>query len=342
MGVEERLSLEAVSADTLIACEHVHRYRLAAALCAGLRVVDLACGSGYGSAILRETATSVVGVDNDAATIDMARVTVGADADIRFEAADAVEFLHRGAHDEWDAVVCLEGLEHFPEPRRAVEALSELARDGKRLVISLPNSRTFAEENAFHVTDFGFDEAMELFGELGDATVLYQFLAEGSLIRGGEAGVLDAEQLLEEHGDPEYANHFIACVNLGDALASAFPVARMQLTVAPVYNRHMLGLERANRELWRENARLARGLMGKSDAAAATALLRVQRELRERLEEAESRHRACEAEAGHLRHRLLLLNTPRHVAVERARDAVMRSGPIYRIIRRLWAMVNRT
>jgi SAM-dependent methyltransferase len=341
MGVEERLSLEAVSADTLIACEHVHRYKLAAALCAGLRVVDLACGSGYGSAILRETASSVVGVDNDVATIDMARVTVGADSDIRFEAADAVEYLTRGPRDEWDAVVCLEGLEHFPEPRRAVDALSELARDGKRLVISLPNSRTFAEENEFHVTDFGFDEAVDLFAELGATTVLYQFLAEGSLIRGDEPGVLDAEELLEEHGDPEYANHFIVCVNLGDALASGFPAARMQLTVAAVYNRHMLGMERANRELWRENARLARGLMGKSDAAAATALLRVQRDLRERLEEAESRHSGYEAELAKLRHRLLLLDTPRHVAVERARDAVLRHTLVYRIIRRLWAMVSR-
>jgi hypothetical protein len=111
--------------------------------------------------------------------------------------------------------------------------------------------------------------------------------------------------------------------------------------VAPVYNRHMLGMERANRELWRENARLARGLMGKSDAAAATALLRVQRGLREQLEEAEARHRADEDEIARLRHRLLVLDTPRHVAVERARDALMRFGPVYRIIRRLWAMVNR-
>ena len=338
MGVEERLSLEAVSADTLIACEHVHRYRIAAALCAGLRVVDLACGSGYGSVILRETASSVLGVDNDAATVDMARVTVGADNDIRFEAADAVEFLSRREHDDWDALVCLEGLEHFAEPRRAVEALAELAREGKRLVISLPNSRTFAEENAFHVTDFGFDEATDLFAELGDTTVLYQFLAEGSLIRGEKPGALHAERLLEEHGEPEYANHFIACVNLDDALDSAFPAAQMQLTMGPAYNRHMLGLERANRELWRENARIARGLMAKSDAAAGTALLRVQRELRDRLEEAESRATACEAEAAHLRR---ILDTPRHVAVERVRDGLMSSGLAYGTIRRLWALVNR-
>jgi hypothetical protein len=103
----------------------------------------------------------------------------------------------------------------------------------------------------------------------------------------------------------------------------------------------MLNLERANRQLWRENARLGRALMGKSDAAAATALLRAHRELRERLEDAESRNSSYEAELVHLRHRARLLDAPRHAAVERARDGLMRFGPVYRIVRRLWAMVNR-
>ena len=338
MGVQERLSLEAVSANTLIVCEHVHRYRIAGALCDGLRVVDLACGSGYGSAILRETARSVVGVDNDAATIDMARATVGTEADIGFEAADAVEYLGRGLADEHDAIVCFEGLEHLPDLEAAVEALAACARDGMKLVVSVPNSRTFAEENEFHVTDFDYDKAMKLAERLGNAAVLYQFLAEGSLVRGGEAGHLDAERTLEEHGEPEYANHFILCVNLEKELGSAFPAARMQLAAAPAYNRHMLNMERANQELWRENARMARKQLGNSDSAAATTIFRVQRELRARTEEAEERSRALEAEVAHLRR---VLETPRHAAVERARDTAMRSPLTYGFIRRAWRLVRR-
>ena len=41
MGVQERLSLDDVSAETLIATEHLHRYRLAAKICGGLRVIDI-------------------------------------------------------------------------------------------------------------------------------------------------------------------------------------------------------------------------------------------------------------------------------------------------------------
>lgn len=326
MGVVERLSLEAASADTLIACHHVHRYKMAAELCAGLRVVDLACGSGYGSAILRETATRVMGVDSDAATIDTARATVGAATDVTFEVADAVEYLSRGLQKDWDAVVCLEGIEHFPELDRAVNALSTLASEGVKLVISVPNSQTFSEENEFHVTDFSFQKAMELFEGLGETTVLYQFVAEGSLVRGDPLTPLQAESVLDDYGEADYANHFIGCVNFRDGIETGLNTARMRLAVAPAYNRHMLALERANKELWRENERLARGRLGQSDAAAAATIFRLQRDLRERAEHAE-------AEAERLRQ---LLAMPRHVAVERARDAALRSRLVYGAVRLLW------
>ncbi|MCE1185308.1 MAG: class I SAM-dependent methyltransferase, partial [Rhodocyclales bacterium] len=43
--------------------EHLHRYVLAAGAVKGLRVLDVACGEGYGSAILASAARSVTGVD---------------------------------------------------------------------------------------------------------------------------------------------------------------------------------------------------------------------------------------------------------------------------------------
>ena len=46
-----------------IALEHMHRYVMARQLAVGKVVLDIACGEGYGSAILAETATYVYGVD---------------------------------------------------------------------------------------------------------------------------------------------------------------------------------------------------------------------------------------------------------------------------------------
>jgi SAM-dependent methyltransferase len=337
MGVQERLSLEAASANTLLACEHVHRYRLAASLCHGLRVLDLGCGSGYGSAILRETADAVTGVDNDVATVDMARVTVGAEHDLSFEVADAAEYLRQHLNVSFDAIVCFETLEHVADPEGVLAVLENHAAAGLRIVLSVPNSRTLGEVNEFHVTDYGFDEAQEAFARFEEVAIFYQFNAEGSLIRHEYPAEVDGEFVLDQHGEPEYANHFIACVNLNERLRETGSLARMQLAAAPDFTRHMLALERANQELWRTNARLARQHLGVSDSAAAA----VQNRLRAVQEEAAQTQERLEAELDHAHRRLLVLDTPRHQALEHLRERLLRHRVLSAVVRRLWALVHR-
>ncbi|MCW5579095.1 MAG: class I SAM-dependent methyltransferase, partial [Dokdonella sp.] len=58
--------------------EHWHRYAFARGLVAGKRVLDAACGEGYGSALLAAVAGSVTGVDVDADAIAHARARYGA------------------------------------------------------------------------------------------------------------------------------------------------------------------------------------------------------------------------------------------------------------------------
>ena len=48
-----------------IAYEHWHRYLFATQFVAGKRVLDIACGEGYGSSLLAERAEHVTGVDID-------------------------------------------------------------------------------------------------------------------------------------------------------------------------------------------------------------------------------------------------------------------------------------
>ena len=77
---------------------------------------------------------------------------------------------------------------------------------------------------------------------------------------------------LSERADLEHCNHFLAVVNADAALSSLAASARMQLAVAPSFNRYMLDLERENKALWRANQRLARDTGAIADSAAATAL----------------------------------------------------------------------
>ena len=82
------------------------RYKFAARLLPPLEAVDvleLGCGEGFGSLMLAERGHQILGVDADAAAIDVARRTVGA-PNRRFEAAD---FLGR-RFGEFRAVVSLD------------------------------------------------------------------------------------------------------------------------------------------------------------------------------------------------------------------------------------------
>lgn len=305
MDVKERLSLEEVSEHTLIACEHRHRYEIAAELTAGLRVVDLCCGSGYGTAILAQRAGVVHGVDIDAATIDTAVATVGRETEATFEARDAVAFLRsEDVSERFDVIVCFEGLEHLPDVEGALRELRRHAEAGVRILASVPNSKAFEEENEFHLTNFGWDEVRAICEGFADAVLLCQHLAEGSVVLAEGAEEVDARVVNLDYGEPEYANHYLIAVGFDPEAVRAAQRARAQLVLAPVYNRYMKVLEQANIQLRRRNAQLARGLIGRADSGAASFVSR----LEQRVEELEA-ELAASAQPnrwrGRLRRRLL-------------------------------------
>jgi SAM-dependent methyltransferase len=278
----ERLTLQQAKEPTLLASTHVHRYELAAELCRGLRVLDLACGSGYGSSILRESCPQVTGIDRDEATIAKAQDKLGR-AGVMFEVADAHEVLRRELGDAYDAIVMLESLEHLDDPDEALASLRRHADNGVKLVVSIPNSRTLEEDNPHHVTDFGYDEARAAFASFPDVRFLYQFQAEGSLIRGAEHFQGDERLTLLDEGESEYATHFIALVNFG--ADGPKTTARLQVGVAAASLRYVRALEQANTSLREANARLVRHKLGVADSAAASLLGKL-RTTEEALEEA--------------------------------------------------------
>ncbi len=294
MDVVERLTLEAAQADTMLACEHRQRYEFAASLCAGDRVLDLCCGSGYGSAILIARAREVVGVDNDAATVELAAATVGRDHDsVSFEAADALEFLRGDVAARFDALVCFEGLEHLPDLPAALELMRTHAAHGLRIVASVPNSKLFEEDNPYHLTDFGYDEAMAAFAAFPSVVMVPQYLAEGSVLVPEGATGEDVAVTLESRDEPAYANHFVFAIGFDPAVVARVHHGRLQANASPLFNRWAEDLKKGAWALARENARLARGQLGKAGSAAASSLANPPQrriaELEGRLSEAKGR-----------------------------------------------------
>src|SRR5581483_10859289 len=170
----------------------------------------------------------------DTATIDTAGVIVGRTDNISFEVADALAYLERDLAKEFDLLVCFEGLEHLPEPDRTLGRLSDHAEHGLALVVSVPNSKLFGEQNTFHLTNFGYDDALKAFARFPGVVMLPQFLAEGSVICPEGAHEVEVELVSEDRDDPAYANHFIFCVQLDPAEVARAHHGKLQVEAAPL------------------------------------------------------------------------------------------------------------
>ena len=103
---------------------HLVVYEWIAARAHGRRVVDLACGEGYGSAVLARTAASVVGVDANPEAFEHARARY---PQVSFE-RNMIE-LWQG---DVDCVVFLQTIEHIPDPDAMLAHVRELIGPGRR------------------------------------------------------------------------------------------------------------------------------------------------------------------------------------------------------------------
>ncbi len=167
-----------------MAYEHLHRYRFATRFVGGKRVLDIACGEGYGSAMLAESATLVVGADLDAATLAHARRRYPGDR-LLFVRADAQRFAL--ATGSVDVVVSFETIEHFAQQEPFLAAVkAALTADGL-LIVSTPNPHVYTDEsghyNPFHERELDHQEFVELLGRhFRQIHVLGQSIVAGSMI----------------------------------------------------------------------------------------------------------------------------------------------------------------
>ncbi|MBT8038911.1 MAG: class I SAM-dependent methyltransferase [Xanthomonadales bacterium] len=134
--------------------EHVHRYAFARELVAGRRVLDAACGEGYGAALLADRAAAVTGVDLSAAAVAHAGERYRA-PNLEFRQADCLDLPFEDA--SFDAVVSFETLEHLQDHDRLLEEFSRVLQPDGFLLISTPDKAVYTEalgnENEFHVAE---------------------------------------------------------------------------------------------------------------------------------------------------------------------------------------------
>ena len=101
------------TSDRFTFWEHVYRYAFASRFVAGKRVLDIACGEGYGAAALQKAGAShVIGVDVSGDACVHALKRYGLDA--RPGSGEQIPL----ADDSVDVVVSFETIEHVRNPGR--------------------------------------------------------------------------------------------------------------------------------------------------------------------------------------------------------------------------------
>jgi 2-polyprenyl-3-methyl-5-hydroxy-6-metoxy-1,4-benzoquinol methylase len=138
---------------------HLVVYEWIAQRTAGLRVVDMACGEGYGSDVLaRGGAASVVGVDANPEAHEHAKLRY-VRPNLRFERTLVETF-----DEPCDAVVFLQTIEHVRNPDEVLERFKRLVGPDGVVYVTTPNVLTLAPEgaeksgNPWHVKEYRADE----------------------------------------------------------------------------------------------------------------------------------------------------------------------------------------
>ena len=142
-----------------IGLEHLHRYLLAAELANGKVVVDIACGEGYGSAMLAVSAARVYGVDIASEAVDFARHKY---------ARSTLEFLLGSCtaiplpDASVDLVVSFETLEHHAQHDEMMQEVRRILRPDGVLIISSPDKHEYTEvlgnANTYHLKELYREE----------------------------------------------------------------------------------------------------------------------------------------------------------------------------------------
>jgi SAM-dependent methyltransferase len=160
----ERLAFgKDINYDALEASIHLNRYALARPFCEGKIVLDVACGEGYGSYLLKMWgAKQIEAVDIDSEAIEKASIMFS-NENINYMCQNAEKLPY--ADNSFDLIVSLETIEHLDNPDKFLLELRRVIKPDGTIILSCPNDPYYYDRantsNPFHKQKYNFFEFKE-------------------------------------------------------------------------------------------------------------------------------------------------------------------------------------
>ncbi|WP_158797047.1 class I SAM-dependent methyltransferase [Pedobacter sp. L105] len=158
MSLERYLNLEL----TPWIGEHLHRYFEAKKYIRTRDIVlDLACGSGYGTNILSQgTGAEIYGGDIQPDVINYCQKKWAGNPSLHFEVMDATAL--RFSAGFFDRIISLETIEHLTAYKEMVSEFCRVLKPGGVVIVSTPNIRISSPDgivrDPYHTQEFTYDE----------------------------------------------------------------------------------------------------------------------------------------------------------------------------------------
>jgi SAM-dependent methyltransferase len=173
-----------------LGAQHVARYLWARSVVESGSILDVACGTGYGSALLAGPGRRVLGIDVSAEAVALATRDF-ASVGVTFVVGDATRLPVEAA--SVDFVVSFETIEHLAEPAEFIAEVARVLRPGGTLLLSTPDRSVYSRgrsdgrsDNPFHPSEMTRPELLTLLeARLIVREVGGQCVAGGNVARAG-------------------------------------------------------------------------------------------------------------------------------------------------------------
>lgn len=148
-----------INEDIALEQEHLERYNFASQFVPGKKVLDMACGTGYGAKLLKLSGSSyVLGIDISSETIKFAKSRCKTHGlGFIISSADNVSVKDKS----FDLIISFETIEHLNKYLDYLKEIKRLLKDDGLFIISTPNKK-FSVPNPYHVHEFYLKEFREL------------------------------------------------------------------------------------------------------------------------------------------------------------------------------------
>lgn len=174
----ERVIPKEMDPTNTLLLEHIARYTFSTPYVKG-RVLDIACGTGYGSAMVakakKKVIDEIIGADISAETIKYAIKNYYHPL-LTFREGDVMDPSLKDKIGVFDTILSFETIEHVEDDRLFMERMYELLKPGGTLVLSTPfgKGRNYTSGSPFHYFQLTKEEFQGLFTSFSDVEIFYQ------------------------------------------------------------------------------------------------------------------------------------------------------------------------